>query len=149
MLERPTDPGVAIISVCRIQGSDSIFQPDELAVEEPMEIRLGYELDGRRMHRSVSITMRTPGQDRELAAGFLFTEGIIAAPEQVMGIRACDRVNAVRVVLRPAVSVDLDRLERKTRTERFSLDKMRNLANPHSEDTVFLALPTTPKAPKL
>ncbi len=111
-IDRPTDPGVAIISVCRIQGSESIYQPDELAVEEPLEIRLGYELDGRRIHRSVSITMRTPGQDRELAAGFLFTEGIIATPEQVAGIRACGRSNAVRVDLRPGVGVDLARLER-------------------------------------
>ena len=112
MIERPTDPGVAIISMCRIQGSESIIQPDELAVEEPLEIRLGHDLDGRRAVRSVSITMRTPGQDRELAAGFLFTEGIIAAPEQVAGIRACGRSNAVRVDLRPGVSVDLNRLER-------------------------------------
>jgi FdhD protein len=112
MLERLSDPGVAIISVCRIQGSESIIRPDELAVEEPMEIRLGYELDGRRTHRSVSITMRTPGQDRELAAGFLFTEGIINAPEQVAGIRSCGRSNGIRVDLQPGVSVDLDRLER-------------------------------------
>jgi FdhD protein len=112
MLERLTDPGVAIVSVRRIQGSESILRRDELAVEEPMEIRLGYVVDGRRMNRSVSITMRTPGQDRELAAGFLFTEGIINAPEQVMGIRACGGPNAVRVDLQRGVGVDLDRLER-------------------------------------
>ncbi len=111
-VNRTSDPGVAIVSVCRIRGCESTFQPDELAVEEPLEIRLGYDQDGRRMHRSVSITMRTPGHDRELAAGFLFTEGIIDAPEQVAGIRGCGRSNAVRVDLRPGVDVDLDRLER-------------------------------------
>jgi FdhD protein len=111
-LDLSTDPGVAIVSVCRIQGSESDLQPDELAVEEPLEIRLGHDRDGRRALRSVSITMRTPGHDRELAAGFLFTEGIINAPEQVAGIRACGGANAVRVDLRPGVVVDLARLER-------------------------------------
>ncbi|MGP0064887.1 MAG: formate dehydrogenase accessory sulfurtransferase FdhD [Isosphaeraceae bacterium] len=112
MLELPMDPGVAIVSVCRVQGCESALRRDELAVEEPLEIRLGYERDGRRVQRNVSITMRTPGHDRELAAGFLFTEGIINAPEQLMGIRACGGSNAVRADLRSGVGVDLDRLER-------------------------------------
>jgi FdhD protein len=56
--------------------------------------------------------MRTPGHDGELAVGFLFTEGIITAREQVMGVRACRSGNVVRVDLRPEVAVDLTRLER-------------------------------------
>ena len=47
---------------------------DYVAVEEPLEIRLGYSTPDGRATRSVSITMRTPGNDRELAAGFLYTE---------------------------------------------------------------------------
>jgi FdhD protein len=111
-LNRLSDPGVATVSVCRIHGSESVLQPDELAVEEPLEIRLGYDLDGQDVERSVSITMRTPGQDQELAAGFLFTEGIIANPGQVAEIRTYDEMNAVLVDLRPGVAVDLGRLER-------------------------------------
>jgi FdhD protein len=83
-----------------------------LAVEEPLEIRLSCGMDGRRSHRGISITMRTPGHDDELAIGFLFTEGIIAAREQVMGVRACGAGNVVRVDLQPQVAVDLTRLER-------------------------------------
>jgi FdhD protein len=56
--------------------------------------------------------MRTPGQDSELAVGFLFTEGIVTAPEQVMGVSSCGTGNVVRVDLRPDVAVDLMRLER-------------------------------------
>lgn len=107
-----TDPALAVVSVCRIDGYDSAVRPDVLAVEEPLEIRLGCARDRRRSHRCVSITMRTPGHDDELAIGFLFTEGIITAREQVTGVRACGSGNVVRVDLRPEVAVDLTRLER-------------------------------------
>ena len=61
---------------------------DLLAVEEPLEIQLGYERRGWRVHKSVSITMRTPGADAELAAGFLFTEGIVTDAAQIEAIHA-------------------------------------------------------------
>jgi FdhD protein len=83
-----------------------------LAAEEPLEVRLGCDVAGRRVHRTVSITMRTPGHDLELAVGFLFTEGIIAARVQVADVRPCGTGDAVRVDLRPGVAVDLARLER-------------------------------------
>lgn len=66
--------------------SDGRERDDVLAVEEPLEIRIGLP-DGT--HRAISITMRTPGHDGELAAGFLFTEGIIAEPSQIKQIRHC------------------------------------------------------------
>ena len=84
---------------------------DLLAVEEPLEIQLGYENHGWRVHKSVSITMRTPGADAELAAGFLFTEGIVTDAAQIEGIHTQD-ANVVRVELRAGVPVDLRRLER-------------------------------------
>jgi FdhD protein len=91
---------------------------DALAVEEPLEIRIGFLEDGKAAHKSVSITMRTPGDDFELAAGFLFTEGIVKSADQINKIRHCgvsakDGLrNTVRVDLRPDVSVDLKKLER-------------------------------------
>jgi FdhD protein len=107
-----TNPALAAVSICRIDGSGSDVHPDLLAVEEPLEIRLGCAMDGRRSHRGISITMRTPGHDDELAVGFLFTERIVTARDQVMGVRACRVGNVVRVDLRPEVAVDLTRLER-------------------------------------
>jgi len=50
---------------------------ETLAVEEPLEIRIEFGPRGHRVNRPISITMRTPGHDRELAAGFLYTEGVI------------------------------------------------------------------------
>jgi FdhD protein len=107
-----TDPAVSAVDVCRVNGSVLSTEPDVLAVEEPLEIRLGCEVNGRRVHRGVSVTMRTPGQDYELAVGFLFTEGIITEREQLVGVRTCGKGNVVRVDLRPEVVVDLVRLER-------------------------------------
>lgn len=98
---------------------------DVLAVEEPLEIRLGFP---DRKHKAVSITMRTPGEDGEIAVGFLFTEGIIRSADQVRQIRHCglkigkmkgtvDRVaalnsNTIRVDLAEGVELDLKKLER-------------------------------------
>jgi FdhD protein len=99
-----------------------------LAVEEPLEIRIGYEVDGKRVHKAVSITMRTPGDDANLAAGFLFTEWIISSPDQIKEVRHCglkigknrdvlDRAaslnsNTIRVDLHGGFDLDLKRLER-------------------------------------
>jgi len=80
---------------------------DALAIEEPLEIRV--------RGRAVSVTMRTPGHDDELAAGFLLSEGIIAKSEDVVRIEPCDRAdggNVVNVVLEPTVPVDFERLTR-------------------------------------
>jgi FdhD protein len=60
----------------------------------------------------VSVTMRTPGSDPELAIGFLLTEGILRSVEQVDRIRVCGGGNTVWIHLKPNVDVDLDRLSR-------------------------------------
>ena len=94
---------------------------DALAVEEPLEIRLDVESDieARRVVRTVSVTMRTPGDDFDLAAGFLFTEGIVRSAHDIASMRHCGRVtgdasfeNSVCVEIRGGASVDFARLER-------------------------------------
>ena len=100
-------------------GLDDDVRCDVLAVEEPLEIRIGIRNDGKLEHRAVSITMRTPGDDHSLAAGFLFTEGIINDRSQISRIRNCgipakdrDFQNTVVVELNDGVEVDFKRLER-------------------------------------
>ena len=85
---------------------------DTLAVEEPLEIRLGYT-DPRkgRTHRSVSITMRTPGDDVALALGFLFSESIVRRRSDVTSIDT-SRANVIRIELDDAAQFDPIRLER-------------------------------------
>ncbi len=91
---------------------------DVLAVEEPLEIRV-YPGDGL-PYAQISVTMRTPGHDFELAAGFLFTEGVLHDPRQVDHINYCadhsldsaQQYNIVNVFLRPGGSFDAERLRR-------------------------------------
>lgn len=78
-------------------------EQDLLAVEDPLEIRL--------QDRTVAITMRTPGNDEDLVAGFLFTEGILRSASQISGITA-DVGSRVTVSLAAGCSIDFDRLER-------------------------------------
>ena len=106
--------GIAEVSVHKINGSASwVLVHDALAVEEPLEIRLGYEAEGERKQQSISITMRTPGNDFDLAAGFLFTEGIVQRAAQIADIQHCgEQGNVVKVELAAEVQIDFARLQR-------------------------------------
>ena len=114
------EPNFTEKTVCRIKSAGEVsIETDALAVEEPLEIRLGFVENGKAAHKSISITMRTPGDDFELAAGFLFTEGIIKSADQINKIKHCGVPakdsgfnNTVRVDLRPDVKIDFKRLER-------------------------------------
>jgi FdhD protein len=72
-------------NVLRWDGHAPVEEPDELAVEEPLEIRV--------QGRSVSVTMRTPGHDAELAAGFLLSEGLIRGFRPLMRKRGCNVID--------------------------------------------------------
>jgi FdhD protein len=81
--------------VQHVTGGDSVARPDTLVVEEPLEIRIN--------GKPVTVTMRTPGSDVELAQGFLLTEGVIAHRDDVLTVRYCkgagpDQVNTYNVL---------------------------------------------------
>jgi FdhD protein len=110
-------PGATVeTQIVRYSAGESAPSYDRLATEEPLEIRMRA---GSQM-RTVAITMRTPGADFELAAGFLFNEGVIAGIEAVSGIGYCvdrdiaeeQRYNIVNVDLHGTVLPPLDALER-------------------------------------
>jgi len=101
-----------LIRVTKVRGNLRESTEDSVAIEEPLEIRLGYEDAGQRQTRSVSITMRTPGDDEDLATGFLFTESIIQSPDDIAIIKPCTGDNTILVELEDGVDVDLDRLQR-------------------------------------
>jgi len=91
---------------------------DEVATEEPLEIRVVYDCDAGPQRQSVAVTMRTPGNDFELAAGFLFTEGVLVERQAIHQIAYCtdadeeQQYNVVNVQLRAGVHFDAERLSR-------------------------------------
>jgi len=107
------------VKISRVASGQQATQSDSVAVEEPLEIRLAFSTPDGRATRSISITMRTPGDDRELAAGFLFGESVVHQPDDIASIELCGppapdsgNHNVVRVELAPDVEVDLNRLQR-------------------------------------
>ena len=100
------------ISVAKISGRLRETLTDRIAVEEPLEIRLGYESGGERQMASVSVTMRTPGHDEDLAVGFLLSESILSSPDDIAIVKPCNGDNTVRVELEDGVDVELERLQR-------------------------------------
>jgi FdhD protein len=95
------------VEVQRVGGAAGTRSCDLLAVEEPLEIRLAEGPAPPPASRSLAVTMRTPGHDAELAAGFLFSEGLVREPGDVLSIRPCGRAvgplelrNVIRVELR-------------------------------------------------
>ena len=114
-------PGSTVrVTVHKIAQGEADVRQDTLVTEEPMEIRLIQTTeDGREAEpQSISVTMRTPGHDFELAAGFLYTEGVLPTAEAIAQIAYCtdpgieQEHNIVNVVLRPWVNVEMDRLDR-------------------------------------
>lgn len=91
--------------------SNIIETEDSLSIEEPLEIRIGYGTAANRQRKAIAVTMRTPGQDFELALGFLYTEGIIFSKNDVKSIRFVAE-NVVLVNLNENVVFDLEKLNR-------------------------------------
>lgn len=104
---------VRVISVADGKASERF---DEVATEEPLEIRIPQTSKG---HRSLAVTMRTPGNDFELVAGFLFSEGLVQARNQIANLTYCvdrdveeeQRFNIVNASI-PQTAADFERLER-------------------------------------
>ena len=122
--EPATERAMKNVPVRKLDAEGLRSGEDNVAIEEPLEIILSWPSDNpggpptSMQSRNIAVTMRTPGHDAELAAGFLFTEGIIRSADQVAAIRASgspdagDESNRVTVQLRAAPEIDLSKLER-------------------------------------
>lgn len=92
------------------QGNAFEKKLDFIAVEETLEISLGFWENDAFVAKNISITMRTPGADRELAVGFLFGEGIIKHPSEIEKINSQE--NKVLIHLKRGVVFELKNIER-------------------------------------
>jgi FdhD protein len=117
-VQRHRSPVHAEQSIIRVTGDEWVEEDDVLAVEEPLEIRLRWWEADTLTEKSIAITMRTPGADFELAAGFLFGEGIISRRSDYFEVGYCldedelQAFNVVSVTLMPGTTFDMSRLER-------------------------------------
>jgi FdhD protein len=109
---------VAAVQILKVTspGSDknsfvSNSAEDLLAVEEPLEIRIVYGAEKERQQKNISVTMCTPGNDAELACGFLFTEGIISGKEDILNCTSSGD-SIITVELRPGILFDPQKIER-------------------------------------
>jgi FdhD protein len=101
--------------VLRRRGPAVETVEDELAVEEPLEVRLA--TGEEEPPRSVAVTLRTPGHDFELVAGFLYSEGVLTDGRSLRSLRYCpgegpQQYNIVEAGVRPGPGVDLSTLSR-------------------------------------
>jgi FdhD protein len=109
---------IKYLPVIKITDGENTKITDALAIEEPLEIRLEHGPVDERKVQNVSVTMRTPGNDAELALGFLFTEGIIKQQSDTNLIEHCfiacadDKENVIQVSLKEDITPNLHNTER-------------------------------------
>lgn len=113
----PNDGSLARrFSIRRLKNGGLERAMDLVATEEPLEIRLRYWLKEAPVCESIAVTMRTPDSDRELAAGFLLSEGIVQNPDELVEIRSIGAEPSNEIVAELAKAVDVEgwRLARST-----------------------------------
>src|ERR687890_1617694 len=119
----------------RVRGGQRERARDELAVEEPLEIRV----DGT----AIAVTMRTPGEDEELAAGFLAGEGLIGGPDEIASVGPSDDLAANVVEVRTTRGLRRDPSGERT----FHLTSSCGVCGKAALEHVRLAAPEPTDAP--
>jgi FdhD protein len=107
-------PSTTKTTIKKINGTNITDTDDLLATEEPLEIRLVYGPIAQRTQKNISVTMRTPGSDAELAIGFLYTEGITKTPTDIISVHHINDTNEniILVTLNETVTPTINKLER-------------------------------------
>lgn len=107
------DPSITAITITRSAASGSVLAEDLVATEEPLEIIMAWQQDGQTVNKNISVTMRTPGNDAALAAGFLFTEAIIKNASEIKEITtSAFNANKILVSLQDDAAPNLQQTER-------------------------------------
>jgi len=144
-----------------VGASESGHRRDFLAVEEPLGIRVVAESQGRSARHDVAVTMRTPGEDRELALGFLFSEGVMSDYSAVARVRECEAPQAeegsiVEVFLAPGTEFDAERFRRNVYTSsscgicgRAAIEQVRMLCPPAAREGLAVSSETLWRLPHL
>lgn len=95
-------------SVKRVNENQSERVLDDVANEEPLEMRMSYWFKDVQMFESLAVTMRTPGHDRELVAGFLLSEGVIRSREDLSDLRSLGTAPSNEILAELSKNADFD-----------------------------------------
>jgi FdhD protein len=106
------DKAVNTLNIVRITDGEVHHTADTLAIEEPLEVQLSYFSEEKEITKKISVTMRTPGNDAELGAGFLFTEGILKSRSDIDEVMEMPEGNTVVVRLSKGLQPQLQNTER-------------------------------------
>ena len=110
---RISNASIQKVNTTKVISGEQFYQEDSLVLEEPLEVRMQFKEGGVDLQKTISITMRTPGNDTALAAGFLFTEGILKDRSQIkMIIPSADGNNTVLVIVNDDVQPDMLSIQR-------------------------------------
>lgn len=101
-----------LTSLTAFEGGAAASRDDHVAVEAPLEIRIVHGPASRRMRHQLTVTLRTPGHDAELALGLLRAEGLIESVADVLEIREAAASDRLTVELHPSVQIDTDQIAR-------------------------------------
>jgi len=108
MAESLKSPLLRTFEVKRVRSSGRERVLDTVAVEEPLEIRVSYWFKDQQLTQNLALTMRTPGSDRELVAGYLVSEGIIRTREDLNSLRVLGTNPSNEIVAELAREVDFE-----------------------------------------
>ena len=137
---------ISDVEVIRFKNSEFNHVSDFVSVEEPLEISLAYWKNEILCTKNISITMRTPGADKELALGFLVTEGILADVNSINKIEDATFAtqNKITIELKKDVEIDLTKIERHFYTSsscgvcgKSSIDSIRTIQSKKNENLNF------------
>jgi len=125
------------VAVTRVASHAPEHDDDLVVIEEPLEISAAWGNGEAQREKNISVTMRTPGDDFDLAVGSLFTEGLIRDGDDVESVRHWGSPNRVRVALAPHAKIDTAKLERHFYTTsscgvcgKTSIDALRTVVAP-------------------
>lgn len=136
----PLDPErVMQMEVTHWQDDLSVQREDQLTIEEPFEVRIG--------HQSLAVIMRTPGNDIELALGFLLTEGVIQQSEDVLAVESdvdeegLPLANVLNITLRSQLQQSSIRPQPTTFERHFAVSASCGLCGKNSIADLMLSVP--------
>jgi len=151
------------INIRRILGENSSLKSDLVVVEEPLEIRVGYGPESDREQGTITVTMRTPGDDEHLCLGFIYSEGMISSAKEILSAKYCTNVgeedggeNVMRVELSSEIAFNPNEFQRNFYTNsscgvcgKASIDHVKQTCEPVADTGLQISRETIYSLPQV